>query len=77
MHVAHTMSAMRLASLAAAPQTAASGSIVIHYSPNITVNGASGSPEDWVKAMRRHGDDVVRIVKDKLGRERPATIRTE
>jgi TP901 family phage tail tape measure protein len=49
-------------------RTEAGGSIVIHYSPNITVNGASGSPEDWVKAMRQHGDDVVRLVEDKLSR---------
>lgn len=53
----------------AAPSAAGmGGGIVIHYSPDITVNGGSGSPEDWVKAMRRHSDELMRVIDDKLNR---------
>jgi hypothetical protein len=46
----------------------ATGGIVIHYSPNVTVNGASGSPEDWLKAMRQHSDELMRVIDSKLNR---------
>jgi TP901 family phage tail tape measure protein len=45
------------------------GQVIIHYQPKVTVNGAGGSPDDWVKAMRRHGDELVRIVKENAFRE--------
>jgi hypothetical protein len=36
------------------------GNIHVHYQPNITVNGGSGSPGDWKQAMRGHSDELVR-----------------
>jgi len=90
MHVAHAMMSAPLgmptmvsplhpemlpASRASGGRTEAGGSIVIHYAPNITVNGASGSPEDCVKAnmsaRRRCGPDGQR----QAWPRKPAAVR--
>lgn len=59
------------AGIAAAPVRGASGggSIVVNYSPTINMRGASGSASDWVKAMRQHADELMRIVREKTFRE--------
>jgi hypothetical protein len=74
---APAMAAMRrlgMATMVAAPlmfgagagTAAASGgpSIVVNYS--VTV--AAGSPDEWVRAARKHGDEIVRIVEARLAR---------
>jgi hypothetical protein len=52
-------------------------SMTINYSPNITVNGSSGTPEDWVKAARQHSDELVRVVQSRLYRQNREARRAE
>lgn len=42
----------------------ASGSTIIHYSPNITISGASEkAKEDFAAMLRKHKDEIVRIIR--------------
>jgi hypothetical protein len=42
----------------------------IHYSPSITINGSASPRDEWVNSARQHADELMRIIKDKLYRER-------
>jgi hypothetical protein len=54
----------------AAPRGAAgSGSITINYSPQVIIQGAGSAKDEFVKALRQHADELVRIVRQKLARE--------
>src|SRR5262249_2521187 len=80
-----TVTAMAVPMMVSSPATsrfyaaevsqARGGGITVNYSPNITVNGGGGSPGEWRNEMRKHADDLVRIVQEKLGRQ--ARLRFE
>jgi hypothetical protein len=53
----------------AAPRGAAgSGSITINYSPQVIIQDVGSAKDEFVKALRQHADELVRIVESKLAR---------
>jgi hypothetical protein len=50
--------------------TARAGGITLNYSPTITVNAVvpHDTADAWVKAARKHADELMRIIDDKLAR---------
>ncbi len=47
-----------------------SGGITVNYSPTINISGSASPREEWVTSARQHADELMRIIRDKLYRER-------
>ncbi len=60
--------AARLVATAAPESAGVRGTLVIHYSPNITINSASVAAQDWVKAARDHGRELMRVIDEQMRR---------
>lgn len=64
--------AMELAPTIARPlggtSRAATG-VTVHYSPTINITGSALTGEEWLKTARKHADELMRIIADKLNRQ--------
>jgi hypothetical protein len=52
------------------PASGGGGTIVVNYSPQVTLNGATGSPADFKAILREHADELMRVIDAKLNRRK-------